>query len=62
MKTTILLPIIILALFSCSKEESKSSSCGTHNGKELYKGPEGGCFYYNSSGHKTYVPPAECDC
>jgi len=36
--------------------------CGTHNGNTLYTGPEGGCYYYNSNGNKTYVEREECDC
>lgn len=38
------------------------SSCGYHNGKKLYKGPEGGCYYINSKGNKTYVNRSECTC
>ncbi|MDJ1483487.1 PKD domain-containing protein [Cytophagaceae bacterium YF14B1] len=39
-----------------------SSGCGTHNGKPLYKGPQGGCYYINSNGNKTYVDRSECKC
>lgn len=39
-----------------------TSGCGTHNGKTLYKGPEGGCYYINSNGNKTYVARSECKC
>jgi len=61
----ILFCIAILSLFSCSKgNESNPSSggCGTHNGKSLYKGPQGGCYYINSSGNKEYVDRSECNC
>ncbi len=37
-------------------------SCGKHNGKQLYTGPRGGCYYYNSNGNKTYVDRSECNC
>lgn len=37
-------------------------SCGTHNGRQLYKGPDGGCYYINSNGNKTYVARSECNC
>ena len=36
--------------------------CGTHNGNTLFLGPQGGCYYYNSSGNKTYVDRSECAC
>lgn len=36
--------------------------CGTYNGKRLYKGPEGGCYYINSNGNKTYVDKSLCKC
>jgi hypothetical protein len=39
-----------------------SGGCGTHNGRQLYKGPDGGCYYINSSGNKTYVNRSECHC
>lgn len=38
------------------------TACGFHNGNQLYKGPEGGCYYYNSNGNKTYVDRSECNC
>jgi hypothetical protein len=39
-----------------------TGGCGTHNGHQLYKGPNGGCYYYNSNGNKTYVDASECHC
>lgn len=36
--------------------------CGFHNGKQLYLGPKGGCYYYNSNGNKEYVDRSECHC
>lgn len=38
------------------------SPCGLHNGKQLYKGPQGGCYYINSNGNKTYVDRSYCNC
>lgn len=35
--------------------------CGTHNGKQLWTGPKGGCYYINSNGNKTYVDRSECN-
>lgn len=39
-----------------------SSGCGTYNGKKLFKGSDGGCYYINSSGNKTYVSRSLCAC
>lgn len=64
-KLTLLLFISFSSLLSCESEGAvfnSSSSCGTHNGNQLHKGPEGGCYYYNSNGNKTYVDRSECNC
>lgn len=70
-RTIILLLLIsILNFTSCESTEDESEivetrtewRCGTHNGKELWTGPRGGCYYYNSNGNKTYVDRSECDC
>lgn len=37
-------------------------NCGTHNGKQLYKGSDGGCYYINSNGNRSYVGRSECNC
>lgn len=68
----ILLCFLLLACLSCSKSSdttvdntetpANSSPCGTHNGKQLYKGSRGGCYYINSNGNKTYVDRNECNC
>ncbi len=54
---------------ACNSEENDSeiyesnyNGCGMHNGHTLYRGPDGGCYYYNSNGNKTYVDRTECDC
>ena len=36
--------------------------CGLYNGKQLYRGPQGGCYYINSNGNKTYVDRSYCTC
>ena len=37
-------------------------TCGSYKGHTLYTGPKGGCYYYNSSGNKTYVDRSNCNC
>ncbi|AFL79712.1 hypothetical protein Aeqsu_0186 [Aequorivita sublithincola DSM 14238] len=61
--------ILINITSACDSEESDSeiyesnyNGCGTHNGQTLYEGPEGGCYYYNGNGNKTYVDRSECNC
>ena len=58
--------LILFILFSLTTsnctEKSDVYGCGYHNGHPLYKGPEGGCYYINSNGNKTYVDRSECDC
>ena len=44
------------------KTEPKDVHCGYHNGKKLYKGSRGGCYYINSNDNKTYVDRSECTC
>ncbi|MGG8497727.1 hypothetical protein ACQY1Q_15055 [Tenacibaculum sp. TC6] len=66
-KTTIILLAITLGLFynSCSPEEDNLAEewvCGTHNGKTLYTGPKGGCYYYNDNRNKVYVERSKCNC
>jgi hypothetical protein len=50
-----------LSYTSCTPEEDETY-CGIYNGKPLYKGPEGGCYYYNSNNNRTYVDRDECNC
>ncbi len=67
--------IILFAFFiACSTSETNDEEfkydnntlsewkCGTHNGKQLWTGPQGGCYYKNSNGNKTYVDRSECNC
>lgn len=53
---------IILFSTSLSCETSNETDCGTYNGHQLYKGSQGGCYYYNSNDNKTYVDRSYCNC
>lgn len=63
-------PMIYL---SCDKTEESSDQgssgtsqsdwkCGIYNGHQLWTGPKGGCYYYNSNNNKTYVDRSNCNC
>jgi hypothetical protein len=61
--------LITCCHLSCSKSADQpaaaktDTSCGTYkSGQQLYKGSEGGCYYVNSSGNKTYVDRSACTC
>jgi hypothetical protein len=57
--------LTFLTISACSSDDVDPGSgggCGTHNGKSLNKGPQGGCYYINSNGNKTYVSRSECNC
>ncbi len=64
----ILLILVLLLSFSlaCKKDGITSAidrPCGTYkSGQSLRKGPEGGCYYINSNGNKTYVEREACSC
>ncbi len=59
MKAKIILVCLIVNFFIISSyggsiDDSLTEwSCGTHNGQELFTGPKGGCYYYNSNDNKT---------
>lgn len=67
-----LLVYLLVLTASCAKEPepeppvttypSTDPNCGTYNGRTLYKGPQGGCYYINSNGNKTYVDRSYCSC
>ena len=60
MKTlNFLLTLILVLSLSCTKS---GGSCGSHSGHSLHKGPDGGCYYINDNGNKTYVDRDECHC
>lgn len=54
--------LIILSTLLVGCNSSDDSACGNYSGKELFKGPEGGCYYLNSNGNKTYVDRSNCNC
>lgn len=59
----VLLLIIGLCVFSLSCEkEAEEWECGTYNGKTLYTGKRGGCFYKQNDGDRTYVDRKHCNC
>ncbi len=63
MKKKFFLFIIFFGLTCCSvNDPTPYGGCGTHNGKTLYRGPKGGCYYINSNNNKTYVSRSECNC
>jgi hypothetical protein len=69
-----LFPLLIAITLcgSCGKEDtdytfeesggssSSDTRCGTYNGHQLYRGPQGGCYYINSNGNKSYVDRSKC--
>jgi len=66
----LLLYLILFMAISCYKKDKdynqpgdgNNTSCGSHNGKPLYK-DSGGCYFYSDSyGAKTYVELNECSC
>ena len=58
--------IILISLFSCNKESNNSSTnCGNYKlnsgeVKQTYSGSNGGCYYINSNGNKTYIDKIYC--
>jgi hypothetical protein len=64
--------IFVITIFafasSCDIEVDSSTNsdsdykCGTYNGHQLWTGPKGGCYYYNSNNNKTYVDRSYCNC
>ena len=73
MRKLVFILVIMVGLFnviSCAVEDTSSSNsettsssnCGYHNGNQLFIGPQGGCYYINSNGNKTYVDRSECNC
>ncbi len=68
MKKIILILAIIVGsalTISCSEKDEETLSewkCGTYNGNQLWTGPRGGCYYYNTNSNRTYVDRCECNC
>lgn len=61
MKKLLLFVLAIGLMIACSSSDD-SGGCGMYNGKSVTEGPEGGCYYINSNGNKTYVDRSYCDC
>tara|TARA_Y100001970_G_scaffold50742_1_gene64213 strand:- start:22283 stop:22492 length:210 start_codon:yes stop_codon:yes gene_type:complete len=53
----LILSIVLFITYSC---DSDSLDC-QYNGYELITGPEGGRYYWNSNGNKTYVDRSCCE-
>ena len=70
MKKFFLILIILSFTMACQKDEGTVTqqgavdrACGTYkSGQSLRKEPEGGCYYINSNGNKTYVEREACSC
>ena len=67
MRKYIFIILLSFLFISCdSSSDNPSANCGTKvvSGQtyQLYKGPQGGCYYNNSNGNKSYVDRSECNC
>jgi hypothetical protein len=59
MKTLLTIFGLVIALAMAAPAQAQC----TYNGKKLYVGEQGGCYYLNSSGEKEYVERKLCrDC
>lgn len=69
------IPLLLSLCLACSKDGGASKKdkhtrtlekgervCGQYNGKTLYTGHRGGCYYYQDDGEKTYVDRSNCSC
>lgn len=59
--------MLVLPFAACNQNNPTGSSsadtpCGNYKGRQLYIGSQGGCYYYTSSGKKSYVDRENCDC
>lgn len=57
---------ISMTFISCDGDSDDVIECGTKVVNDLTVvlklGPQGGCFYDNSNGNKTYVDRSDCKC
>lgn len=70
MKKLLCCTVLLTSFLCCTKtdtgldidvsDSSTSGSC-TYNGHTLYKGSQGGCYYY-SGNSKEYVDRSYCNC
>lgn len=60
--SSIFILFFTVTLNACASD----GDCGTKTvsgvQRSLVKGPEGGCYYVNSNGNKSYVDRSECQC
>ncbi|WP_298510592.1 hypothetical protein [uncultured Kordia sp.] len=57
--------LCFISLSSCTEEDENciEQKCGIYtNGKQLWRGPECGCYYINDNGNKSYVDREACSC
>ena len=65
MKKIVLLVLMLSLTLACQKDDAAGAdrACGTYkSGQSLWVGPDGGCYYINSNGNKTYVEREACRC
>lgn len=57
---------ISMTFMSCDGDSDDVRECGTKVVSDLtrtlFVGPEGGCYYVNSNGNKSYVDRSDCNC
>jgi hypothetical protein len=51
-----------MGLNSCEVDGDCGTKTVSGEVKSLNKGPEGGCYYINSNGNKSYVDRSDCSC
>ncbi len=63
-KETNMRPALYATYYAMLRETAMDNggNCGWYNDKPTYKGPNGGCYYINSNGNKTYVDAQYCPC
>jgi len=65
MKKISLVVLMLSVTLACQKDDATGTdrACGTYkSGQSLRVGPDGGCYYLNSNGNKTYVEREACKC
>ncbi|PTX58816.1 hypothetical protein C8N46_112124 [Kordia periserrulae] len=63
---TVLIVICVMNFTACTNSDDSVEAdvkCGFDaENRQLYKGPQDGCYYINNNGNKTYVDRDECNC
>lgn len=58
-----LLATITIAAFMLGSMSFKPVPCGKYNGRNIYKGEKGGCYYLKGKKkEKVYIDKAHCKC